>query len=259
MRTLLGTITSVLALWVPITLAWDPSEKDCSDEPFCLTSFLWCGPVGSGCYYPEGVYPPFAHDTYTQFALVMANFNHTISWRKQAQYQDDPVTVRWRLGADVKWEINTTETQVTFRPERIVSDLYRDVVGEPLGGAQTNNSSYNVSDAVALCSPYNTMTNAFEIMLPAAAGSAGNYASRDDVPSIWSDLFIVASSNHGRYLDAQKTLGHKEEHKKWRLGVGIGVGLGVPLLMAATAWATWVAAKRRLGGKAAVAPTPPKD
>lgn len=79
MRTFLRAITSTLALWVSVTRAWYPSEKDCSDGPFCLTSFLWCGPVDSGCYYPDGVYPPFAHDTYTRYALVMENVNHTIS------------------------------------------------------------------------------------------------------------------------------------------------------------------------------------
>lgn len=91
------------------------------------------------------------------------------------------------------------------------------------------------------------------------AGSKGNYGVRDDVPYIWSDSFIVASSYAGKFLGAQNTHGHREEHKKWRLGVGIGVGLSVPFLMAATAWATWAVAKRRLGGKAATAPTFPKE
>ncbi|KAK8043131.1 hypothetical protein PG994_013614 [Apiospora phragmitis] len=206
----------------------------------------------------------------------MENFNHTISWRKQGRYKDDPVTVRWALGGDVRWELSksdqprisllipqclrhggttdTTETHAIFNPGRIVRELYQDVLSESHGGSKTNNnSSYSFSDALALYGPYNTVSNTVEIRLPAAADPKAYHNSQDNVPYILSDQFMVAPSYAGKFLDAQKKLGHKEEHKKWRLGVGIAVGLGVPILMAATAWATWVVAKRRLGGRHAVA------
>ncbi|KAK8082691.1 hypothetical protein PG996_001472 [Apiospora saccharicola] len=86
-----------------------------------------------------------------------------------------------------------------------------------------------------------------------------DYILRDNIPHIETKQFMVAPSFAERFYDAQRTLGHKEEHKKWSLGVGIAVGLGAPILMAATAWATWVVAKRRLGERAAVAPAPPKE
>ncbi|KAK8066886.1 hypothetical protein PG997_013633 [Apiospora hydei] len=160
----------------------------------------------------------------------MEDVDHTISWRKQGRYRDEPVTVRWALDGGVTWEFNTTETHAIFNPQRIVRELYRDVIRQSLGGSQaaSNNSSYSVRDAVPLYSLYNTVSNMVEITLPVAADRKVNSSSRaDSVPYIRSDRFIVASSLAEKFLEGQRRLSH-EERRTWRLGVGVAVGLGCP-------------------------------
>jgi hypothetical protein len=54
----------------------------------------------------------------------------------------------------------------------------------------------------------------------------------------WATTAMVASGE----------IAQAAEKRRWTLGVGVGVGLGVPIVMALTAFATWVFAKRRMGG-----------
>ncbi|KAK7965885.1 uncharacterized protein PG986_000162 [Apiospora aurea] len=211
-------IVAPALLWAHLARAWDPSEKDCSEEPFRLTSFLWCDPGGSGCHYPEG-------------ALVREDVDHAISWRKQGRYRDDPATVRWALGGGVGWELNTTETHAIFNPQRIGRELYRDVVRESLGGSRAPNnnnssSSYDVRDAVVLYSPSNTVFNVVEPMLPAAARSGANYSAGENVPYIWSDRFIVASSLAEKFFEgAEAAQPHKRARDVEAGGAGLDGGL----------------------------------
>lgn len=79
---------------------------DCGEDPLCFTSFVWCDPYGSGCYYPEGVYPPTADPQDINYALVMENVNHTVSWKLQGQDTDKPVRVQWQLDEGVSWEVS---------------------------------------------------------------------------------------------------------------------------------------------------------
>lgn len=70
-----------------------------------------------------------------------------------------------------------------------------------------------------------------------------------DTPYDISDHFVIASHWMKKFLDAREELGHQEEHKKWKLGVGIGVGLGVPLLMALSSLCTWFFLRKRAARK----------
>lgn len=64
----------------------------------------------------------------------------------------------------------------------------------------------------------------------------------------WSSQFSVQSGWATMAVVAQGEIARKAERDKWTKGVGIGVGLGVPVLMGLTALATWMFAKRRMGG-----------
>lgn len=48
-----------------------------------------------------------------------------------------------------------------------------------------------------------------------------------------SDAFTMQCGMVEDFMASEKKLGHEEEFRKWRLGVGIGVGVGVPVLLAA--------------------------
>ncbi|KAK8123148.1 hypothetical protein PG984_011818 [Apiospora sp. TS-2023a] len=217
------------ALLVACTLAWDGSQRDCSEVSLCLTSFVWCDMSSrmKGCYYPEGVYPVDGHSKGSIIALVMENVDHIISWKVHPQYREVPVHVQWVLGNNVTWEVNTTDTQVKFNPRNILNEL---APGLPdTGNATTAGASYDV---------FNSMLNSITIYQPQSAETDGE---RVDM----SSQFIVASYWTKRFLDAQNRIGHEEEYNKWKLGVGIAVGLGVPILVAGTAWATLAVAKKK--------------
>lgn len=101
------------ALWMSCLLAWDPSERDCSEVALCLTSFKWCDASfggSAGCYYPEGVYPVSPYTTQSIIALVMEDVDHTISWKVDPQNRDIPVRVQWSLGNNVTWEVSKSMT-----------------------------------------------------------------------------------------------------------------------------------------------------
>lgn len=58
-------------------------------------------------------------------------------------------------------------------------------------------------------------------------------AQRNDRGSLGSSArFAVVDESILDFLDLRKAEGHKDEKKKWKMGVGIGVGIGVPLLLA---------------------------
>ncbi|KAK8097756.1 uncharacterized protein PG998_013242 [Apiospora kogelbergensis] len=97
----------VPALWATIVLAWDASKIDCGDDSLCFTSFVWCDSQGSGCSYPEGVYPPVADPQDINYALLMENVNHTISWKVSGQDTETPVRVQWELDEGVSWELSS--------------------------------------------------------------------------------------------------------------------------------------------------------
>ncbi|KAK8008105.1 hypothetical protein PG991_010656 [Apiospora marii] len=231
------------ALFISCILAWDgPSERDCGEANLCLTSFVWCAPSGrEGCYYPEGVYPVDGHSKATIIALVMEDVDHIISWRVQPNRRDMPVRVQWELGKGLTWEVNTTETQVKFNPRNILRAL---APGLPdTGNATTARAAYNI---------YNSMGNIITVDQPDLA-KPGKRLDYD-----MSSQFIVASYWTKDFLDAQNLIGHEDEYNKWKLGVGISVGLGIPILMASTAVATLVVAKR-MGWRAGdTGATPPK-
>ncbi|KAK7915210.1 hypothetical protein PG985_012913 [Apiospora marii] len=231
------------ALFISCILAWQgPSERDCGDASVCLTSFVWCDHSGlQGCYYPEGVYPVDGHSKATIIALVMEDVDHTISWKVQPNRRDMPVRVQWQLGKGLTWEVNTTETQVKFNPRNILKAI---APGLPdTGNATTARAAYNI---------YNSMGNIITVDQPDLA-KPGKRLDYD-----MSSQFIVASYWTEKFLDAQNRIGHEEEYNKWKLGVGIAVGLGAPILMAGTAMATWVAAKRKGLRRGDAAVTPPK-
>lgn len=96
------------------------------------------------------------------------------------------------------------------------------------------------------------MGNAIWIDQPEAARPNGNG------PGDHSNQFIVASHWTREFLEAQKDVGHDEEYKKWRLGIGIGVGLGAPILTAGTAMGTWAMAKKMGLKRGDAGVTPPK-
>ncbi|KAK8071746.1 hypothetical protein PG996_005094 [Apiospora saccharicola] len=111
------------------------------------------------------------------------------------------------------------------------------------GNATTAGAAYNI---------FNSMTNTIHIEQPDPANSS------EIINQSMSNQFIVASYWTKKFLDAQNRIGHEEEYDKWKLGVGIAVGLGVPILMAGTAWATLVAAKRVGWKRGDAGATPPK-
>lgn len=95
----------LVALLVPPAVGWDPSQRDCSDIPLCLTSFKWCDSKGDeGCYFPDGVYKPSLAPGNVIYALVLENRNYTISWKVYPNNQDIPVRVQWPLGENATWE-----------------------------------------------------------------------------------------------------------------------------------------------------------
>ncbi|KAK7985785.1 hypothetical protein PG996_004975 [Apiospora saccharicola] len=281
----------VPALWATIVLAWDAGKIDCDDDSLCFTSFVWCASQ-SGCSYPEGVYPPVADPQDINYALLMENVNHTISWKVPGQDTETPVRVQWELDEGVSWELSkstqatvgtettlleylvtsiffyesqrltllastttdTTERQVTFNPGNIVRSLLQEdstTNGDVSGAVTTSTNQTHLLDT--LYNIYNGKMTIISISQPEAAYLKGDPEYKGGVPEIWSSRFIVTPSLTGRFLDAQRDIGHGEEYKKWRLGVGIGVGLGVPILMVATALGTWILGKRIEGRKHAIA------
>lgn len=79
------------------------------------------------------------------------------------------------------------------------------------------------------------------IAQPDLADKDGNF------PTDTSRQFYVLNGNTEAYFTAQNEIGHRDEYNKWKLSVGISVGLGVPILMALTAFGTWVFMKKRFG------------
>ncbi|KAK8109437.1 hypothetical protein PG999_007574 [Apiospora kogelbergensis] len=232
-----------LTLWVPIILAaWDPSKRDCSEQYLCLTSFKWCDPQGTKhpCFYPEGTYPAQARPGGSIQGLVMENFNHTISWKVQPNNRDKPVTVNWWLGKDLKWEVNTTDSQIIFNPARIIRELIPELGRATIGDSGSGGGDGgNVSHAKAIRYVYASMSNVISLRQP----SAGNRKPSEDptgnlnTARASTDQFVVGSSWVEKFLDAQYQRGHIDERKTW--GIGAGVGLGVPVLMAAA----WIAVR----------------
>ncbi|KAI1389877.1 uncharacterized protein F4822DRAFT_428218 [Hypoxylon trugodes] len=214
------------------TVAWDPSQRDCSKLLLCLTSFKWCDPNGAGCYFPDGVYPLRADSQSSAYALVMEDRNYTISWKVDATSKEYPVSVQWSLDGNNTWEMNTTDSQVTFNPYEILTSF-------PLSSAP------NLSVAEAEYFAKRDMGNVITISQPDVKIDERSPASAANIPFDATSQFIIATDQVERFLKAQNEIGHRDEYNKWKLGVGVGVGLGVPVLIIVTALSTWVVSRKR--------------
>ncbi|OTB15804.1 hypothetical protein K445DRAFT_300557 [Daldinia sp. EC12] len=222
---------SILTIFASYTLGWDPSQRDCSKSPLCLTSFRWCDRNGAGCYYPEGAYPGNANSDPVIYALILEDKNYEISWKVAGRNADVPVRVRWAQGERSSWEINTTSTHFIFNPRAILSSF-------PISTAP------NLTVEEAEHNAWKDMTNIITIDQPSLRDDSEGSASASNAPFDTSDQFIVAVGETERFLKAQYEIGRRDDYNKWKLGVGIGVGLGVPILMAITALSTWVVLKK---------------
>jgi hypothetical protein len=106
-----------LTLLLSTAFAWHPSERDCSGEPLCLTSFKWCDDRNEkGCFLPEGAYPPYptAEPRRTWPVLLLDDKNYTVSWEVDAKNKDTPVRVVWSFG-DTKWEVSKLAQRSALR------------------------------------------------------------------------------------------------------------------------------------------------
>ncbi|KAI1245017.1 hypothetical protein MGN70_011905 [Eutypa lata] len=223
----------LVALLVPPAVGWDPSQRDCSDIPLCLTSFKWCDSKGDeGCYFPDGVYKPSLAPGNVIYALVLENRNYTISWKVYPNNQDIPVRVQWPLGENATWETNTTDSQIIFNPYVILNSF-------PLSSVP------NLSVAEAEYHAKKDVGNVISISQPDL--------KEEDEPDFplnqpydSTDQFIVGSSWTERFLETENSVGHSDEYNKWKLGVGIGTGLGIPILMVGTALVTWMILRKRM-------------
>ncbi|KAI1379885.1 hypothetical protein F4677DRAFT_407911 [Hypoxylon crocopeplum] len=221
-----------VALFMSTVIGWDPSQRDCSGAPLCLTSFKWCDPNGAGCYFPNGAYSSSATPRQSVYALLVESRNFTISWKLDIKNKDTPVRVRWALAANSTWETNTTDSQIIFNPRDILSSF-------PLPSAP------NLSAAEAEYNAIKDVSNTISISQPGIQNEEESSSSATNAPFDVSDQFVVATGIEA-FLKAQNELGHRDEYGKWRLGVGIGVGLGAPILMIVTVLITGIVVRKRM-------------
>ncbi|KAI6081962.1 hypothetical protein F4821DRAFT_274548 [Hypoxylon rubiginosum] len=232
MRTL--SFSVLLTLFASAVIGWDPSQTDCSKLPLCLTSFKWCDPDGAGCYIPDGAYAPGAIAKQALWVLLTEDYNFTISWKVLTANKDIPVRVQWWLGDDgVYWEMNTTDTKITFNPQEIISSF-------PLPSAP--NVTESEAEYYAIRDQMNSITIRQVNLQHEESSDNSILNSLYDA----TDQFIVGTPSIEHILQGQNRIGHRDEYNKWRLGVGVGVGLGVPILIAVTALSTWVVMRKKV-------------
>ncbi|RYP84829.1 hypothetical protein DL769_001092 [Monosporascus sp. CRB-8-3] len=223
----------LLALFVSTVIGWDPSQRDCSDAPLCLTSFKWCDSRGSeGCYFPDGVYSVSVNPVHVIYALLVEDKNYTVSWKIDSRNKDIPVRVQWAFTRNDIWETSTRDSQIIFNPREILNSF-------PLHPAQSNPSRAE-AEYIAI----KDMRNVITISQPDLRKEGESPNPADDYPRDTTDQFVVATVITEDFLKAQKKIRHHDEYNNWKLGVGLGAGLGAPILMAGTALGTWIVLRK---------------
>ncbi|KAH7368598.1 hypothetical protein B0T11DRAFT_350152 [Plectosphaerella cucumerina] len=211
------------------------ASERCEDKQgICLTSFRWCDV--SPCDFPENVYPLHSDlGRNVGYGVLDESENYTISWT--GAHTDRQVLVGWNFGTprhavgqypNIRWEKNTTEDHIVFRPLDVYAEILdRDDLNMTM--LELQGLASDMTNMIYVRQEYDGVgpVRPFE-----------DNGSQFAVVGGWATTAMVASGE----------IAQAAEKRRWTLGVGIGVGLGVPVVMALTAFATWVFAKRRMGG-----------
>jgi len=99
-KRLFGSLTALV--FASCALAWDPAQRDCSDIPLCLTSFIWCR--DGGCSFPPGAYQWSSDANTVNPALLLDDKVYKVTWKTDNNL---PVRLRWEFGTTserLRWE-----------------------------------------------------------------------------------------------------------------------------------------------------------